>query len=1322
MPLNALGASFVRKFWMAFVILLMLLAVYVSVGRMVMPRLENYQSQLEGMLSEALGLQVSALQLQGGWQGFNPTATFEQVTLKQSSDKTPLDAQKPVLEIEQLRVQVDVLSSLLSRKVVFSSLVLEGMSLELRELEEGRWRVPGFPEKSTDSKKSPFDWLLSQNEILLADIKLTLHPINTDEKVLNIPSWGLRCGLMVCSSQGRVSWQTDDNHELNFSLNIFGKPGDEDFQLEGYLATAPIQVTNWLPLVNFENELIDDIQSLLVGGEVWFDWKDGHLQDIRGSLDLPQIELGSQHEAMSAIDYLHTDFSWLRETGVENELQALWLSGLTFKYAGEVFEPAQRRISLLQRGDEQVVRLIADHMSLEPIVNTLLALDSLPEKVRKPLSDMQPSGELYNLQVEYRLPGEDEEKREPWFKIESQLKDASVSSWRYVPKIRGVTGYLEVLPEKGQVDIESQDFELHFPRVFSQSWQFDKAQGAVSWVREGRTLWLNGHDLQMSGDVGDVKASFRSLSSKDGLEPRLSLLVGLENSRLPDALTLVPDVVASPKLVSWLDQAFEKGGVSSVRFVLDQKTKKGSEPITRSLAMDVDAAAVDFSFHPDWPHLTEADVSVQIYDQQVAVQADKARWFDVELDDIDAFYEGEKGAARLVGKAKINGPLKDAWRTLTESPLRKHLFALGEDFQFSGDMKDGQLKLDIPFASPEKNDVNLSFKTQNATLKIPSISLNAKAIKGDFTYSTAEGLVAPKVTASMFGHRTAVSINSQRSSKGVATELVANGRLATPELSPWIPATTLALLEGETSYQAELSVGKGSKNQFLIRSDLEGVAVNLPAPIGKEADQKAPFVFKTSLSDKQIHELRYSDQFGYALSFVDGGYQEGQITLGGDAAVFAEGGGIDALGKLDEFDFKEWQKIIEGVQKGSGAQVNQKSQQVERGPEDWALLSRINKVQLDVGQFTFLEKSYEDVIFNAAQHQGDWLIGFDNQEARGELGYYRDPQKALSVNFDYLYMPASDRVVNGQTVHEFAADESKDALAEVIPQELPELDVSIKTLFLEDKPFGRWAFKLRPQADGALLEGLDFELRGIQAKGDLNWLQEGGVHRTEFSGNARIPDIEAMLKAWDKPAAIEGKKAILSGQLSWDGSPAHFSLLNISGPVSLKAKKGRIVDMTSIRLLGVLNFNSLSRRLRLDFSDLFKKGFSFDRAEGKLQFDKGQMHMAESMIIDGPSAKFKIDGRTDLLNERFDQDVIVVLPVKDNIPVIATLAGFPQVGVPIYLFNRAFGDVLDRFTSANYRVTGSWDDPDIKLASFFDSQNLPESSQPRKKQGRGKKK
>ena len=203
-----------------------------------------------------------------------------------------------------------------------------------------------------------------------------------------------------------------------------------------------------------------------------------------------------------------------------------------------------------------------------------------------------------------------------------------------------------------------------------------------------------------------------------------------------------------------------------------------------------------------------------------------------------------------------------------------------------------------------------------------------------------------------------------------------------------------------------------------------------------------------------------------------------------------------------------------------------------------------------------------------------------------------------------------------------------------------------------------------------------------------------------------MPDVAVMLKAWNINPAVEGKNARFAGELSWPGSPSQFSLLRMLGPLSMKVDEGRVVDLQSLPLLGVLNFNTLTRRLRLDFSDLFKKGFSFDEAKGAFLFQRGSMQLTDALVIDGPSAKFKIEGKTDLLNEQFNHDVIVVLPINDNISVVTTLAGLPQVGIPMYLFNRAFNGVLDRFTSINYRVTGAWSKPDIELNHFFDTNDL----------------
>ena len=66
----------VKKVWTLAIILLVALAVYVSLGRVMLPRVAQYQSQIQSYLSEKLGAPVSFQQLSGNWQSFEPAVSL----------------------------------------------------------------------------------------------------------------------------------------------------------------------------------------------------------------------------------------------------------------------------------------------------------------------------------------------------------------------------------------------------------------------------------------------------------------------------------------------------------------------------------------------------------------------------------------------------------------------------------------------------------------------------------------------------------------------------------------------------------------------------------------------------------------------------------------------------------------------------------------------------------------------------------------------------------------------------------------------------------------------------------------------------------------------------------------------------------------------------------------------------------------------------------------------------------------------------------------------------------------------------------------------
>ena len=90
----------------------------------------------------------------------------------------------------------------------------------------------------------------------------------------------------------------------------------------------------------------------------------------------------------------------------------------------------------------------------------------------------------------------------------------------------------------------------------------------------------------------------------------------------------------------------------------------------------------------------------------------------------------------------------------------------------------------------------------------------------------------------------------------------------------------------------------------------------------------------------------------------------------------------------------------------------------------------------------------------------------------------------------------------------------------------------------------------------------------------------------------------------------------------------------------------------------------------------------------------------------GPSGAFKFSGATNIAAETLDMNMVVVLPLTQNLPLAALLmgAGAP-IGGALFVLDKVLGDPLSKLTSATYSVKGTWDNPDVDLRRVFDDGN-----------------
>jgi len=265
---------------------------------------------------------------------------------------------------------------------------------------------------------------------------------------------------------------------------------------------------------------------------------------------------------------------------------------------------------------------------------------------------------------------------------------------------------------------------------------------------------------------------------------------------------------------------------------------------------------------------------------------------------------------------------------------------------------------------------------------------------------------------------------------------------------------------------------------------------------------------------------------------------------------------------------------------------------------------------------------------------------------------------------------------------------------------LPAADIRVDSLWLGEKALGDWRFNLRPDERGTRISGLEAYLDQLVLRGEAHWSQQK-EQQTELTLRLVGDDLGALLERWHYGRVLETSRVESLLQLNWKGAPWDVSLDRLNGELQFSTREGRLIETAEstnlLRVFGILNFNSLSRRLRLDFSDLLKKGVSFDRLDGHYRLQHGIATTVEPLVMAGPSANMSVQGQVNLAAGTLDKEVEVALPISSNVPLAAVLLGAPQVAGAVFVIDKLIGDRLERFSTLRYRLTGSWENPELDL-------------------------
>ncbi len=1247
-------------------LLAVLVAVYVSLGRELVPLVAEYRADAEQKAEQALGMPVHVGALEGRWSGLAPVLRVRDLQLGEGA---------AALRLDDVRLVPDLWASLTSRELRLAHIQLSGLQLILRENEQGEWALEGLPKKD-DAPLDPAELLQRLRQLGRIDVfdsQVTLQPWQRDPLTLTYVSLGLKAGTSRQALDLRATLPDGQPMALNLRSRATAKAW-RDGQFEAYLSLPQSDWARWLPPRLLGQWHAD---ALRAGGEFWVDWRKGQLQQAAVRLNAPQLRGAYAERKAVTLDNLAMS-AWLQRQDQGFDVVVDSLAANIGKARWESHLQVRQRMGEDPSAERWQVQ--ADRLDLTPLTPLINALAPLPEKLMTVVDALNVTGALRNVRLEVRPKAEGDQR----LQFAANLEKVGFDAYHGAPAAGNVSGSISGDLGHGELRLDTDAFMLHLYPIFAKPWHYQKANARLTWALDKDGFTLIAPYLKVLGEEGKIAGDFLiRLLFAEGTESYMDLRVGLTEGDGRYTAKYLPEVL-SPALDEWLRSAIVKGNVDQGYFQYQGSLNHGASPQARSISLffKVHDAALDFQ--PGWPQVQHVEGDVLIEDSGVRIKARKGLLLGTQVSDVSVdipHVDGDQHS-HLYLDGDFDGSLGDGLKILKQAPIgTEEIFA---GWEGEGPLK-GRVKLDIPLAHGERPKVLVDFATNDARLKVAPPSLELSRLKGEFSFDLDKGLSGRDIALQAFGKPVTAQITAQGQPGQMQTRISASGQVSLKALTDWLQFKQALPASGDLPYQLQLNLGS-SDNSLNVNSSLKGLAIDLPAPFGKTAADTRDSRFSMNLQGTQRRfDGAYGElaRFAYAAPADNLAQGRGELLLGTGQAQVPSGQGLRVRGRLQSLDLAPWQEQMSrlgGDDPGGSARQT------------------LQSVDLSIGQLKAFGMDLNQAVVRMARGGPAWDLRLDSREVIGNARLPDAKGAAMTVRLQTLRLPAADPA-------EAQAEEGPDPLASFDPRKVPALDLTIDKLYRGDDLFGKVALKLRPTARGVAAQDIDLDLKGLHIDGSGAWEGNPGATSSWYKGRLDGKNLGDVLEAWGFAPTVTSRDFRLDVDGRWPGSPAWVGLKRFSGSMDAALRTGQFVEVEggaqALRVFGLLNFNSIGRRLRLDFSDLFDKGLAYDRIKGLLVASDGVYVTREPIAVTGPSSNFELDGTLDLVRDRVDANLQVSLPVTNNLPLAALIVGAPAVGGALFLVDRLIGDRVSRFASVHYRVEGPWKEPRITFVKPF---------------------
>jgi uncharacterized protein (TIGR02099 family) len=990
----------------------------------------------------------------------------------------------------------------------------------------------------------------------------------------------------------------------------------------------------------------------------------------------------------------------------------------------ETFEPARN-------GQAPKTEFSATLLDLRTLANIAERLPLTADQ-RQILTNFAPSGQVHNLAAQWQgnypaISAYDVKGEVVGLSMKAQEAQAAKprvgktpaqAAVPFIPGFENLTGQVAMNDHGGMINLDSEKFQVDMPGLFNDpEIPFDKLAMQASWSfpdKDQLLVQIQNMNFIQNGIVASLSGTHQmSLDPQHPKSPGIVDLVGhVDEFDVKKLDQYLPSTV-DPHFRSWITGALVSGSARDVNLKLKGdlkdfpfRTRTPTETPKGEFVVSGKVDGITLNYAPNetrkdgksliWPLLQDIQGTITFDRASMVITADHAITHGTTLTNVKAVLPDlapPKNILDIDGTA--TGPLTEFLGYSTDSVVQDMIGGFTNDTKGTGNARLA-LKLQLPLSDINHSKVlgKLQFINNDIDLfgGLPTLSNTT----GQLEFSE-RGFSLNGIHTTFLGGPATISGGGPPE----ATVVKAEGMITGEGLHKYAAGSADKLakrVNGSTRFEAAVTVKKNHAD-VLVTSNLQGLAVDLPVPLHKEAAEVLPTRFEMLGLPGDAATLREEIRLSLGSAIAARYEREKAVDrnaawhvvrggVGVNASTAAPQSGVLLNVNLKSLNVDSWLDMMSSVSspdkaKEAGAQADSLDLSEFIAPQ--VLAVRANEM-------FFLKRKLDNVSLGATLDKDVWQANVDSAQASGYVTYSaKADQGKGKVTANLASLIIAPEVASQVTELLDGKNASSD---------LPALDIKADNFDLFGKHLGHVELQAhnshRPGTNEWVIRNLlvsnpDAELTVTHG----TWISKDNDNQSSLTYALDVKDAGGLLTRLGFPGLLSGGKGKMGGDVSWNGAPYSLDYPSMSGNIHMDMQKGQFLKegAGAARLLGVLSLQSLPRRLTLDFRDVFSDGFAFDGVTMDATIAKG-VFSTSNLKMHGLDATVLLDGSADMVKETENMHVAVV-PQLDvtGASVVYGLLVNPVIGAGSFLAQLFLKAPLSKALTHEYEITGPWKDP-----------------------------